>query len=114
MEEEDDEVDQMAALEAKVQHINRNTVGASSRNAYLRKQIAFVQWLEEHRPDTLDEMFLDEAKAGLDDYGRISRSFIKDTIEAATEGELCPVDFPALEPRDIQMFIASLKKKVCS
>jgi hypothetical protein len=96
----------LEALAAEVVRINKNTVSAKSRAVYSGKQIAFLRWLDVHKPAALSAEFRDEMER--DDSKSIKRSYAKKVLE---DQKISPIDFSSLDAQDIQLFITSLQSK---
>jgi len=104
--EQEDDAD-LKELQNKVQLINKNVIGKKSRDVYVGKQIQFIHWLDETNSALLSEEFLESASR--DQKGLLQRSFVKQVLLDATLPP--PIRFDKLSSNDIQLFVASLKKK---
>ena len=111
MDDEDESValeeeDQLHSLKNKVQLINKNVIGKKSREVYIGKQIAFLNWLDETHPSLLSPQFRETAER--DSKGVLKRAFVKQLLIDAVPP--APVLLEKIDAEVISLFVASLKK----
>lgn len=103
------EADDLDALDEKVIQINRNTISKNSRAVYDSKKVHFIRWLDRNKQDLLSEEFLGAAER--DAQGELKKAYIKAVIDGFDQGQPAPVRLAELTAKDIQLFVASLKKR---
>jgi len=101
-----EEEDQLHSLKNKVQLINKNVIGKKSREVYIGKQIAFLNWLDETHPSLLSPQFRETAER--DSKGVLKRAFVKQLLIDAIPP--APVLLEKIDAEVISLFVASLKK----
>lgn len=110
MNEEKSALEASLQLEEKVAAINSSIVSDRSKDIYMSKLIGFIQWLDAddtRRSRLLSNEFLEMAER--DDDGRLKRGSLKTIILSARRP--CPVRCDAVTAHDIQLWLASLKKR---
>ena len=92
-EKTDDEGDNVSSL-----------VTTKTKAENLPKQVAFIRWLDQHKPSSLNDQFLAEAKR--DASGGLDSTNLRSVLTSAAPP--APVQFDKLKERHLERFLHSL------